>query len=280
MRAALRSAARGNGAVRFTPRRSLPDENSSGVPPLLPWMWRRRRRAIRDEVENKFVLITFSGLDGAGKSTLIDWLRATLESENRPVTVFHMNDHIGLHAYIRQIRDVVLGRNGKGEPTSSNGWEDPSSVRASAAPLTLERVIRRLRYRVVWNKTLRRLIYPVDLVLFLIYRLYVEKLNNHVLIMDRYFYDTLVDVSTRRTQLWTRLLERMTPRPTVPVLLDITPEESFARKGEYSVEYLQRRWVGYQGVFRRVPEPVVLDNYDFDASKATLRRVVMERLSA
>ena len=231
-------------------------------------------------MENKVVLITFSGLDGAGKSTLIDWLRATLESENRPVTVFHMNDHIGLHAYLRQLRDLVVGRNGKSEPMSSDGWEDLSSARPSEAPLTLKRVIRRVRYRVVWNKTLRRLIYPVDLVLFLIYRLYVEKLNNHVLIMDRYFYDTLVDVSTRRTHLWTRLLERLTPTPNVPVLLDITPEESFARKGEYSVEYLRRRLVGYRGVFRRVPAPVVLDNYDFDASKATLRKVVMERLSA
>lgn len=124
------------------------------------------------------------------------------------------------------------------------------------------------------------MIYPVDLLVFLVYRLYVEKLSNRVLIMDRYFYDTLVDVSTDRTRLWTRLLERLTPTPTVPVLLDITPEESYARKGEYSVEYLRRRWAGYNGVFRRVPAPVVLMNYDFDASKATLRRVVMERLSA
>lgn len=226
------------------------------------------------------MLITFSGLDGAGKSTLIDWLRTTLESENRPVTVFHMNDHIGLHAYLRQFRNLVIGRNGKGEPVASNGWEDLSAGRRSSGPITIKRVLRRVRYRVVWNKTLRRLIYPVDLALFLIYRLYVEKLNKHVLIMDRYFYDTLVDVTTRRTTLWTRLLERLTPAPTVPVLLDITPEESFARKGEYSVEYLRRRWVGYRGVFGRVAAPVVLDNYDFDASKATLRRVVMERLSA
>ena len=226
------------------------------------------------------MLITFSGLDGAGKSTLIDWLRATLESENRPVTVFHMNDHIGLHAYLRQLRNLVVGRNGKREPMASNGWEDLSAGQPSPGPVTVKRVIRRVRYRVVWNKTLRRLIYPVDLALFFIYRLYVEKVNNHVLIMDRYFYDTLVDVTTRRTALWTRLLERLTPAPTVPVLLDISPEESFARKGEYSVEYLRRRCVGYRGVFGRVPAPVVLDNYDFDASKATLRKVVMERLSA
>jgi thymidylate kinase len=226
------------------------------------------------------VLITFSGLDGAGKSTLIDWLRATLESENRSVTVFHMNDHVGVHAYLRQLRDLVRGNGARREPLAANGWEDLEASRAAASPVTLKRLVGRLRYRVVWNKSLRRVIYPVDLLVFLMYRLYVEKLSNRVLIMDRYFYDTLVDVSTERTRVWTRLLERLTPTPTVPVLLDITPEESYARKAEYSVEYLRRRWMAYKRVFRRVPAPVVLANYDFDASKATLRKVVMERLSA
>lgn len=225
------------------------------------------------------MLITFSGLDGAGKSTLINWLRASLESENRSVTVFHMNDHVGLHAYLRQLRDLVVGREGKREPLAANGWEDMGSHPVAARPLTLKRLVRRIRYHVVWNKTFRRVIYPIDLLVFLCYRLYIEKLSNRVLIMDRYFYDTLVDVSTDRTRLWTRLLETMTPTPTVPVLLDITPEESYARKAEYSVEYLRRRCAGYKRVFHRVPAPVVLANYDFDASKATLRKVVMERLS-
>lgn len=226
------------------------------------------------------MLITFSGLDGAGKSTLIDWLRASLESENRSVTVFHMNDHVGLHAYLRQLRNLVLGKEGKRQPLASNGWEDMSSRPLTAGPITFKRVVRRVRYRLVWNKTLRRLIYPIDLLVFMAYRLYVERVRNRVLIMDRYFYDTLVDVSTERTRLWTGLLERMTPRPTVPVLLDITPEESYARKAEYSVEYLERRWMGYKRVFRRVPAPVVLPNYDFNESKATLRKVVLEQLSA
>jgi thymidylate kinase len=226
------------------------------------------------------VLITFSGLDGSGKSTLIDWLRATLESENRSVTVFHMNDHVGVHAYLRRLRDFVVGNGKRPGAIAANGWEDLGSRQPSGAPVSLRRLVRRLRYRIVWNKTFRRLVYPLDLLVFLLYRLYVERLNKRVLIMDRYFYDTLVDVSTERTRLWTRLLERLTPTPTVAVLLDITPEESFARKAEYSVEYLRRRWIGYKKVFRRVPAPLVLANYDLDASKATLRRVVMERLSA
>src|SRR2546421_5755999 len=55
------------------------------------------------------MLITFSGLDGAGKSTLVRWLQQTLEREQRRVVVFHMNDHVGVYAYLRRLREQVSG---------------------------------------------------------------------------------------------------------------------------------------------------------------------------
>src|SRR3989440_5359196 len=55
------------------------------------------------------MLITFSGLDGAGKSTLVRWLQQTLERQNRRVGVFHMNDHVGVYAYLRRLRDRLGG---------------------------------------------------------------------------------------------------------------------------------------------------------------------------
>src|SRR2546421_11979710 len=55
------------------------------------------------------MLITFSGLDGAGKSTLVRWLQQTLEGQNRRVVVFHMNDHVGVYAYLRRLRNQLAG---------------------------------------------------------------------------------------------------------------------------------------------------------------------------
>ena len=55
------------------------------------------------------MLITFSGLDGAGKSTLVRWLQQTLEREHRRVVVFHMNDHVGVYAYLRRLRNQLGG---------------------------------------------------------------------------------------------------------------------------------------------------------------------------
>lgn len=239
------------------------------------------------------MLITFSGLDGAGKSTLIAWLRASLEAQDRRVTVLHMNDDMGLYAWLRAARDRALAvarrrrgaRDGAAMPDESRAR--PATVARptpSAAGTTgSERaptMLRRLRNAVLWNRPLRRLIYPVDLVVFLCYRLWTERVCGRVLIMDRYFYDTLVDVSDGRHWRWVRLLERLTPTPTLPIYLDITPEVSFARKGEYTVEYLRRRWVAYRTVFPWVPSALRLPNDDFDATRRVLERALRERLPA
>src|SRR5205823_5361692 len=87
------------------------------------------------------MLITFSGLDGAGKSTLVRWLQQTLERQNRPVVVFHMNDHVGVYASLRRLRNQL-------------GGAPPRNDGAGA--------LRRVRDALVWGKLLRRVNYPLD----------------------------------------------------------------------------------------------------------------------
>jgi thymidylate kinase len=206
------------------------------------------------------MLITFSGLDGAGKSTLVRWLQQTLERQNQRVVVFHMNDHVGVYAYLRQLRDQLGGA-----PPRSGGGRGG---------------LRRMRDALLWGTLLRRVIYPVDLLLFLAYRLYHESLRRRVVIMDRYFYDTLVDVADGRHWGVLRLLQRLTPTPDVAVLLDVGPEESYARKRDYPVEYLRHRWLAYRTVFPWVRGALVIRNDDLHAAQQAVARLVGERLAA
>lgn len=219
------------------------------------------------------MFVTFSGLDGAGKSTLIDWLTTELGAAGRPMTVFHMNDHIGLYAYLRFVRDRVKRSRAEGNPPTA--WTDPESqARASRGTW------RSIRYRLLWNKTLRRLIYPFDLAVFLMYRWYHEVVRGRVLVMDRYFYDTLVDVFDPRRRWWLRALEALTPTPTLAVFLDVTPEVSYSRKREYSIEYLARRSAAYKEIFTWVPSAIRLANCDLATSQSVLGRALHDRLRA
>jgi thymidylate kinase len=210
------------------------------------------------------MLITFSGLDGAGKTTLIEWLRTELERQRRPVSVLHLNDDVGVYAWARAVRDRLFG----GPPVPT--------VQPRMEPLPTR--IGRLRDGILWSKTLRALLYPVDVISFLVLRLYVETLRGRILIMDRYFYDRLVDVAGPRGWAWLRLLARVTPTPDLPVLLDITPELAFARKGEYTVAYLRERDTAYRRVFPWVPASLKLPATNPEAARQVLARAVRERL--
>ncbi|MEO6055333.1 MAG: hypothetical protein ABIQ49_00695, partial [Gemmatimonadales bacterium] len=193
--------------------------------------------------------------------------------QRRPVVVFHRNDHIGLYAYLRAMRNFALG-------SPAQATADPTCPVAAGPGGDAGRMppaLRRVRNAVVWNKPLRRWIYLLDLAVFLCYRTVVEKLRGRVLIMDRYFYDTLVDVSDGHRWGWVRLLKLITPTPTIPVFLDIGPEESFHRKGEYSVEYLTRRYLAYKQVFEWVPSATHLVNTDLERTQRALWQVVAER---
>jgi len=215
------------------------------------------------------MVITFSGLDGAGKSTLIEWLRIELEEQRHRVTVLHLEHNVGVYAAVRRLRDGAarLARRSSGGP--------PPVAAARGRGATL---LRRIRDAVVWSKLVRRVIYPLDVVVFLCYRAYLEGIRGRVLIMDRYFYDTLVDVSSERSRRWIRWLKRITPTPTLPLLLDTGPEQAYARKGEYSLAYLRDRWTAYGEVFPWARGGVRLRNDDPGAARAALRQLVCWRM--
>lgn len=222
------------------------------------------------------MLITFSGLDGSGKSTLIDYLKECLEKDNQRVAVSHMNYDVGLYSALRFLVKKTIGRSGgpaSGVPKDNHAPRDQAydgKFRTRGA---------KLRYKLVWSKSLRFLIYPLDVFIFLFYRFYIEKVNRQVLIMDRYFYDTLVDVTGARRSFRLRFLSWLTPTPNLPIYLDVSPENAFARKSEYSVDYLSRRRVSYQKLISGLPGMLVVStNQDLEMTRLTLTSAIRERM--
>ena len=224
------------------------------------------------------MLITFSGLDGAGKSTLIDCAAGTLARANRPAAVLHMNHDLGVYASLRWARNRLRHRGVSSTSRPRSGSDGASSPpRTGSAPRLL---IRRVRQAIVWNKWLRTLLYPLDLMVFLVVRVYVERVRGRVLIMDRYFYDTLVDVSGGHRRSILRILHAITPTPSIAIYVDVTAEEAFARKGEYSIPYLQGRVSAYRAVLRWAPSTIVVRNTDLATSRHAVECLILQQTAA
>jgi thymidylate kinase len=222
------------------------------------------------------MLITLSGLDGAGKSTLAEALKSSLDRDGIPAAIFHMNKDVGIYAYLRNIRDAIKGRPNRADPDLPS--EPRSETSPGQEPGRAKAALLEVRRRVIWNKSLRRWVDLGDLALFHIYRLYVERLRGRILIMDRYFYDRLADQADGRRWNYLRWFARITPVPDVPLLVEVSPEEAFERKGEYSIESMTARSANYREIFSWVPGSVTLSNDKLEVAVETLQRIVADRI--
>jgi thymidylate kinase len=226
------------------------------------------------------MLITFSGLDGAGKSTLISRLKAALEKRNRRVTVLAMYYHVGPYAFIRFVRDWIkrcTGQEGKQQAGMNRVSSDPDQLGFQVARHGwLSRII----LGAARNSTVKRFVCIFDLCNFLLYWIYFEKVKNHVLIMDRYFYDSLADVADGNRWFYIQLFLLFIPTPDLPIFVDVSPEEAFARKGEYPVEYMMRRYSNYQEIFKWVHNPVFIPNDDLEQTTRRIEDTVLGYLNS
>jgi thymidylate kinase len=225
------------------------------------------------------MLITFSGLDGAGKSTLINGLKTNLEKRNRQVTVLTMYDHVGLYPFIRFSRDwmktVIRGKTAhQGFMKKLSNDPDRLGVYVAKHRWFMEGTLAILR-----SSSVKRLIYIFDLCVFLFYCIYFEKLKSRILIMDRYFYDSLADVADGRRWFYIRLFLSMIPTPDLPIFVDVGPREAFARKGEYPVEYMERRHANYLRIFGWVHNPIFIRNDDLGQTVKEIEETVFSYLT-
>lgn len=221
------------------------------------------------------MLITFSGLDGAGKTTLINWLRCVLEEKKHAVVVLTMYDHLSLYALVRKVRDLTTSAIRRLGP----GWRRAKELPVSDG-LESKGVINKFLYGVARSNSGRQIALFFDLLILILCRFYYEGMRKNILITDRYLYDTLVDVADSGDKRWwfIRSYLHLVPPPDIPILVDTSPEDAFSRKGEYSLEYLRRRRVAYHRVFSRVSNPLIIVNQDLRASQKMLEAAVTKKI--
>jgi thymidylate kinase len=167
--------------------------------------------------------ISFSGIDGAGKSTQIERLCASLQQTGLSVRMVCFWDHVARLTRFRERagRAVFGGDTGVGTPSAPICRRD-KNVRS-------------------WIMTsIRLFLYLLDAISL---RLLVKRAKNSgtdLLIFDRFIYDELANLELNRWMMraYARALVRFVPKPDISYLLDADPVAARARKPEYPLEFL------------------------------------------
>ena len=139
-------------------------------------------------------LITFCGLDGCGKTTMLTWVKGYLESQGQQVLVTKQPTAF--------VRESTIFRNFMDEPDhSAYDYRSLSLLAASD----------RLQHS-------NRLIVPA-----------LEK--GKIVISDRYFYSCLAKLRARgyREDNWIYEVAGYIPKPDLAIFLDVTVEEAVRR---------------------------------------------------
>jgi thymidylate kinase len=183
----------------------------------------------------KPILISFSGIDGAGKSTQIEKLRSYLADAGVPVRELTFWDNVVMFPRLRSgFSRVVLQSDGSvGTPDRPANRNDKN---AQSWPLLLGRAALYI-FDVI---NLRRIVAQA------------ATQDGGVIIFDRYIYDQLaaMPMDSWLARSYARVLLKLSPRPDLSYVLDAVPEEARARKPEYPVDFMQRQRKSYMRLHR------------------------------
>lgn len=178
-------------------------------------------------------LVSFSGIDGAGKSTQIESLCARLKEAGLRVELITFWNDIAKLTRIREATGHALfkGDQGVGTPAS------PISRRDKNVQSPLMTAVRLCLY-LVDTVSLRRVAKRA------------AKSDADLVIFDRYIYDELANLSLRNpaARLYIQLITKLAPKPDLSYLLDADPVQARTRKPEYPIEFLHANRASYMAL--------------------------------
>lgn len=178
---------------------------------------------------NNAKVISFSGIDGAGKSTQIETLRTHLEE-------------LGLSFKVFTFWDEVVVLSGFRERVSQSVFKGDRGVGSPDRP-----IIRRDKNVSSWYVIAFRLVlYMLDACHLCMITTRAEG-DADVIIFDRYIFDELANLQLKNPWVcsYIRFLLKFTPKPEVAFLLDAEPEAACARKPEYPLEFVRKNRDNY-----------------------------------
>jgi thymidylate kinase len=174
--------------------------------------------------------VSFSGIDGAGKSTQIEALRERVLDAGFRVSMLAFWDDVSMLTGVREFSGHTLfkGEKGVGAPDKPVNRRD-KNVRS-------------------WYMTaVRFFLYFLDALSLCVVVAKQRHSDADVIIFDRYLHDELANLNLQSgiSRAYARFLLAIIPQPDIAYLLDAAPEQARKRKPEYPVEFLHQNRAAY-----------------------------------
>ena len=202
-----------------------------------------------------FKIVSFSGIDGAGKSTQLGALQTRLSELGLRSTVLTFWDDIVVLGGFRELisHKAFGGDEGVGSP------EKPISRRDKN--VTSMHVI-----------GARLFLYFLDAVYLRLFCLQLRKTEADVVIFDRYIYDELANLPLDHwfARWYVRLILTIVPQPDMAYLVDADPAAARARKPEYPLEFLRQNRERYLALSSLAGNMTVIEPLSVEAAEARM----------
>ena len=210
------------------------------------------------------MITSFSGIDGAGKSTQISALEAWLGKNGARVQLLTFWDDVVAFPRFRESMSQAAfrGDQGIGTPERPLHRRDKN---VNSWPITGLRFCLYFADAVSLCRTIRR----------------IRRSDIDVVIFDRYIYDELANLPLNRwlARAFVQFLLKLAPKPDIAYLIDADPVAARARKPEYPLEFLRRNRGAYLTLSHFTPEITVIEPLPVADMEMKVRQAFLQKLS-
>ena len=212
------------------------------------------------------MLISFSGVDGSGKSTQIENLRSALHAARMTTSLLAFWDNVVVGVKYREgfVHKVYKSERGIGAPGKPVNRRD-KNMRG-------------------WHLTLaRHFLYLLDAIN--LRRVVHRERRKHgvdVIILDRYIFDELSNLNLENplSRAFIKFVQAIVPRPDISYLLDADPVAAYARKPEYPVDFMEKCRQAYFKLAALLGSMTVIPALSLPEAKAAVLKAAERQLAA